>query len=128
VLLLAAYAARTLLRNADWWNDERLFLSALAVCPTSAKVQQNCGVLMRRYGRMDDALAHFRCAWRWAGGAEHYTLGMMRARHGHSCLLSTVAERRLLLPPLAPRHRAFPAAGARRSWSPPTVSPPTGLG
>jgi hypothetical protein len=60
--LLAFYGARTWLRNEDWRDEERLFVSALAVCPNSAKVQLNSGILMRRHQRFGDALAHFRCS------------------------------------------------------------------
>lgn len=66
VLLVLAvccgYAARTVLRNADWWNEERLFLAAERVCPNSAKVQQNCGVLQRRYANFSGAMQHFKRA------------------------------------------------------------------
>jgi len=58
--LLAGYAGRTFVRNIDWWDEERLFLSALDVCPNSAKVQLNCGVLQRRYLNHAAALKHFR--------------------------------------------------------------------
>jgi hypothetical protein len=54
------YAVRTLLRNADWWDEERLFIAAQQVCPNSAKVQQNSGVLQRRYQNFSGALRHFR--------------------------------------------------------------------
>ena len=59
-LLLAGYAARTLLRNQDWLDDERLFLSALRVCPDSAKVQQNNGFLQRRLKNYTAAMQHFK--------------------------------------------------------------------
>lgn len=59
LLLLAFYAARTAVRNRDWRDEERLFEAALRVCPDSAKVRLNAGILMRRRGRLDDALAHF---------------------------------------------------------------------
>lgn len=62
VALAAAYAGRTVVRNMDWWDEERLFLSAEKVCPDSAKVQQNCGVLQRRYQNYNTAMRHFRCA------------------------------------------------------------------
>jgi hypothetical protein len=58
--LCCGYAVRTVLRNADWWEEERLFLAAQQVCPNSAKVQQNCGVLQRRYQNFTAALQHFR--------------------------------------------------------------------
>jgi hypothetical protein len=54
------YAVRTLLRNADWWDEERLFIAAQQVCPNSAKVQQNSGVLQRRYQNFSGAMKHFR--------------------------------------------------------------------
>jgi hypothetical protein len=60
VLLLGAYACRTVLRNQDWWDEERLFQAALNVCPNSAKVQQNNGVLQRRSRRWEVALEHFK--------------------------------------------------------------------
>eukprot|EP00775_Hariotina_reticulata_P006105 gene6105-6343_t len=61
-VLLVGYAGRTFVRNMDWWDEERLFLAALDVCPNSAKVQQNCGVLQRRYLNHVAALKHFRRA------------------------------------------------------------------
>jgi len=70
VLLLGGYAGRTLVRNQDWWDDERLFLAALRVCPNSAKVQQNCGVLQRRYKNYTGAMDHFR----WVPAGCHHML------------------------------------------------------
>jgi hypothetical protein len=60
VIVCCGYAVRTLLRNADWWDEERLFLAAEQVCPNSAKVQQNCGVLQRRYQNFSGAMKHFK--------------------------------------------------------------------
>lgn len=60
VVLLGGYGCRTLLRNQDWWDEERLFLSALGVCPGSAKVQQNNGVLQRRLKNFTAAMEHFK--------------------------------------------------------------------
>jgi hypothetical protein len=60
VLLLGGYAGRTVLRNMDWRDDEHLFLSALQVCPQSAKVQLNCGVLQRRFLNYTVAYEHFK--------------------------------------------------------------------
>lgn len=64
-LLSVAYAGRTVVRNIDWWDEERLFLAAEKVCPDSAKVQQNCGVLQRRYSSFKAAMAHFRYGGVW---------------------------------------------------------------
>ena len=68
VVLTAYYSYGTYVRNNDWASEEKLFLSAMRVCPTSAKVQQvssidssdevdcthpllqNVGILYRRYG------------------------------------------------------------------------------
>ena len=60
--LLVAYGARTWVRNADWATEETLFLSALRVCPDSAKVRLNNGILARRYEDWTGAIAHFRRA------------------------------------------------------------------
>eukprot|EP00884_Botryococcus_braunii_P010950 jgi/Botrbrau1/19857/Bobra.0124s0090.2 len=60
--VLAAYAYRTWLRNWDWADEESLFLAAQQVCWKSAKVQLNSGVLMRRHGKWEEALEHFRLA------------------------------------------------------------------
>jgi hypothetical protein len=59
-VLLGGYGCRTLLRNQDWWDEEQLFLSALGVCPGSAKVQQNNGVLQRRLKNYTAAMEHFK--------------------------------------------------------------------
>lgn len=61
-VLLGGYGCRTLLRNQDWWDEEQLFLSALGVCPGSAKVQQNNGVLQRRLKNYTAAMEHFKLA------------------------------------------------------------------
>ena len=42
------YAWRTHTRNLDWQGERELFMSALEVCPGSAKVWQNIGILHRR--------------------------------------------------------------------------------
>lgn len=42
------YGWRTHVRNFDWKGEKELFTSALEVCPGSAKVWQNVGVLHRR--------------------------------------------------------------------------------
>lgn len=46
--LVVLGAARTLRRNADWADDAALFTAAEEVCPDSAKVQLNMGILARR--------------------------------------------------------------------------------
>ena len=60
--LLGAYGARTWTRNTDWASEETLFRSALAVCPDSAKVRLNNGILSRRERNWEAALSHFRRA------------------------------------------------------------------
>ena len=60
LLLLGGYSGRTFLRCFDWLDNERLFKSALTVCPNSAKVQVNVGVSALRQLDLDKALGHFR--------------------------------------------------------------------
>jgi len=57
--LLAAYGARTWVRNADWATEETLFIAAMRVCPDSAKVRLNNGIIARRYENWTGAIAHF---------------------------------------------------------------------
>lgn len=56
---LVYYSLRTLSYNTVWRNEESLFLHALQVCPESAKVQENVGVLQRRKQNWSAAIAHF---------------------------------------------------------------------
>ncbi|GIL43829.1 hypothetical protein Vafri_1432 [Volvox africanus] len=60
--VLFLYAIRTWQRNWDWRTEEALFESAARVCPTSAKVQLNLGILQRRRGDQGAALRHLRRA------------------------------------------------------------------
>ncbi|GFR39826.1 hypothetical protein Agub_g319, partial [Astrephomene gubernaculifera] len=62
VVVLVLYAVHTWRRNYDWWSEETLFESAGKVCPDSAKVQLNLGILQRRRGQQRAALGHFRRA------------------------------------------------------------------
>ncbi|KAL4459052.1 hypothetical protein ABPG75_013917 [Micractinium tetrahymenae] len=60
--LLLFFAGRTVLRNEDWRDEERLFLSAQKVCWRSGKVQLNSGIVERRHQNWDKAEMHFRLA------------------------------------------------------------------
>jgi hypothetical protein len=62
ILLLLSYGVRTAVRNRDWESEETLFLAAMRVCPNSAKVRLNVGILARRSQDWEGALAHFRHA------------------------------------------------------------------
>jgi tetratricopeptide (TPR) repeat protein len=57
--LVVCGTVRTIHRNVDWYNEENLFMSALEVCPQSAKVHENVGVLYRRKMDFKTALKHF---------------------------------------------------------------------
>ena len=76
--LCLAYGTRTVRRNGDWVSEETLFLSALTVCPDSAKVLLNSGILARRHLDWPLALQRFNRAlevepvqycepWYWLG-------------------------------------------------------------
>ena len=60
LLLLGGYSLRTWLRCFDWLNEEKLFLSAMKVCPDSCKVRLNTGIVFRRRQQWETALSHFR--------------------------------------------------------------------
>jgi len=55
-------AVATVRRNHVWTDETTLFRSALEVCPGSAKVQVNAGILERRAGNYTQALTHLRRA------------------------------------------------------------------
>jgi hypothetical protein len=60
VLLLGGFSIRTWLRCFDWLDEEKLFLSAMKVCPDSCKVRLNTGIVFRRRQQWETALSHFR--------------------------------------------------------------------
>jgi len=60
--ILISYSTKTVRRNRDWRDDATLFTSAGLVCPGSAKVQLNLGILHRRWGRYEAAIHHFQLA------------------------------------------------------------------
>lgn len=56
--LVATMSVASVRRNREWSDEESLFSAALAVCPRSAKVQLNMGILCRRRGNYTQALLH----------------------------------------------------------------------
>ena len=56
---LTCACARACARNVAWSTDDSLFAAAERVCPRSAKVQVNLGVLARRRGDWTDATDRF---------------------------------------------------------------------
>ena len=61
-LILAAYSARTIIRNADWRNDLTLYQSAVTAHPKSAKMQHALGDALSERGRMSEAETAYRNA------------------------------------------------------------------
>lgn len=61
-LLLAAFAARTAVRNRDWRDEHALYAAAVRVAPDSAKAHHNLAVALQRAGAYDDAVAHYQRA------------------------------------------------------------------
>jgi tetratricopeptide (TPR) repeat protein len=55
VLVLVAFAARTVTRNNDWKSEEILFAKTAAAAPQSARAFLNVGNVARRQGRLSDA-------------------------------------------------------------------------
>jgi tetratricopeptide (TPR) repeat protein len=62
VTLLAAYGARTVVRNRDWRDDLSLFGAAVQASPNSAKAHYNLGVAYDKRGDTDAAMLHLRQA------------------------------------------------------------------
>ena len=82
--VLALWAAVTIRRDLDWMTSQRLFESAIAVQPGSARMQYFVARFRFREERMDEAFAHVRVAVRnapdWAEpyGLYGRLLGMQR--------------------------------------------------
>lgn len=53
---------RSILRNVDWLNEERLFVSALEVCPLNAKVHYNIAKVAADNNNKDLALIEYQRA------------------------------------------------------------------
>ena len=62
LVVVAIYLGLLVTRNADWQNDEALFSSALKVCPRSAKVLLNGGILDRRLHHYAESIKKFELA------------------------------------------------------------------
>ena len=61
-LVCLGYAARTVVRNADWRDDLSLFSSAASAYPESAKMHHAVGQALAEQGRMDRAILAFQRA------------------------------------------------------------------
>eukprot|EP00899_Mesostigma_viride_P019802 jgi/Mesvir1/27823/Mv07501-RA.1 len=61
-VIVFAFSWRTWTRNVDWLNEATLFESAMNVCPRSAKVLLNSGILARTRGDWESCLEHMRKA------------------------------------------------------------------
>lgn len=60
IILIAAYSQRTWTRNIDWTDNEHLFETAEQVCPNSAKVHFNLGILRTQQKTWHKSAFHFR--------------------------------------------------------------------
>lgn len=61
-MLLLIFCLRTIERNMNWLNEEKLFSSALKVCPMNAKVHYNIAKIAADKNRKDVALAEYQTA------------------------------------------------------------------
>ncbi|MSS71616.1 MAG: tetratricopeptide repeat protein [Candidatus Latescibacteria bacterium] len=64
--VVVLYAARTVVRNRDWRDDQTLFASAVEACPNSVKAQSLLGDVLAERGSLDGAVARYREAIRLA--------------------------------------------------------------
>jgi tetratricopeptide (TPR) repeat protein len=79
-LLLIAYGARTISRNADWHSEATLFTKTAAAAGDNARAHLNLGNVHYRAGRPREALAEYRLALdidpeyaeAWSGSAGAY--------------------------------------------------------
>jgi tetratricopeptide (TPR) repeat protein len=85
-LLGGAYAVRTWIRNYDWQNDFRVFLSATQVSPRCARAHFNLGNMYKERGDLEKAAEHYRAAYAIAPnyGAPLNGLGDILLQQGHT--------------------------------------------
>lgn len=62
IILIVTFVARSIYRNYEWINEERLFTSALHVCPLNAKVHYNIAKVAADQGKKEHALKSYRKA------------------------------------------------------------------
>ncbi|MDX2169212.1 MAG: DUF1736 domain-containing protein [Deltaproteobacteria bacterium] len=60
--LLLLFAARTLVRNADWHDELTLYAATVAAVPASAKAHHNYAVALERHAETEAAIVHYRRA------------------------------------------------------------------
>ncbi len=61
-LILIGYSARTVTRNLDWYNNQRLFTKALEVVPNSAKVHNSMATVYVNQGQYAAGIAEYKKA------------------------------------------------------------------
>ncbi len=62
VMMLLVFAARTVIRNADWRNDEVFFAATARSSPGVPRAHVNTGDVARRAGRIEEAIAAYKRA------------------------------------------------------------------
>ncbi|CAG9768829.1 unnamed protein product [Ceutorhynchus assimilis] len=62
ILLITTFIVRSIYRNCDWISEERLYKSALNVCPLNAKVHYNIAKVAADNGKYDEALRSYKKA------------------------------------------------------------------
>ncbi len=62
LMIIAAYAVRTVVRNEDWKTPERLWRSSVQVSPFSPRAHNNMGDVYARQGSFEWALKEFKKA------------------------------------------------------------------
>lgn len=58
-VLLLTHAAKTFLRNYDWWSEQSLYESALRVSPSNAKMLNNLGQTMEAANLFEEAHSYY---------------------------------------------------------------------
>lgn len=61
-ILIIVFGVRTIQRNIDWLTEEKLFTSALEVCPLNAKVHYNIAKIAADNNNKNLALIEYRTA------------------------------------------------------------------
>ncbi len=84
-VILLLLAARTVVRNQDWRNEETLFQSAARTAPNSAKIRSNLGGILLEKGRTEAALRELQASIAiLPTSMAHRNLGTLYLRSGES--------------------------------------------
>lgn len=101
ILLIGAYAARTVIRNEDWKDAKTLWLATLKASPDSSGAHNNAGFIYLKEGDVDKAIGEFNLAIRISPDRpdSYNNLGVARKTKGEFEEAAVLYKRAIALKP-----------------------------